>query len=125
MQKLIATMLVVIVVLMGVILVQQHQSGSLPKFDTQYQAVVLSNNQVYFGKLENLNSQYPVLKDVFYILSKVDSEAKQATNVLVRRGKELHGPEFMILNRQNILMIEPVKDDSQLAKMIAEQKKGS
>jgi len=124
MQKLIATLLVLIVAFMGVIVIQQNKTGSLPKFDTQYQAVVLSNNQVYFGKLENVDSQYPILKDVFYILSKVDSQTKQASNVLVHRGKELHGPEFMILNRQSIMMIEPVKDDSQLAKMIADQKKG-
>lgn len=125
MQKIIAALLVMIVALMGVFVLQQYRASSVPGYGTQYQAVVLSNNQVYFGKLENVNSQYPVLKDVFYILSKVDSETKQAGNVLVRRGKELHGPEFMILNRQNILMIEPVKDDSQLARMIAEQKKGS
>jgi len=31
----------------------------------------------------------------------------------------------MVLNRQSILMIEPVKDDSQVAKFIAEQKKQS
>ncbi len=124
MQKIIAALLVMIVALMGVFVLQQYKASSIPEYSTQYQAVVLSNNQVYFGKLENVHSQYPVLKDVFYILSKVDSETKQAGNVLVRRGKELHGPEFMILNRQNILMIEPVKDDSQLSKMIAEQKKG-
>lgn len=123
MQKLIAVLLVIISVLMGVAILQNYKTASGPEFNTSYQAVVLNNNQVYFGKLENANSQYPLLKDVFYIGSQVNPETKQVANVLVRRGKELHGPEYMVLNRQSIQLIEPVKDDSQVAKLIAEQKK--
>jgi hypothetical protein len=123
MQKLISVLLVIISVLMGVAILQNYKTASGLEFNTSYQAVVLNNNQVYFGKLENANSQYPLLKDVFYIVSQVNPETKQVANVLVRRGKELHGPEYMVLNRQSIQLIEPVKDDSQVAKLIAEQKK--
>ena len=125
MQKLIAGLLALIVVLLGVIGLRSIQTGTAPQFGSQYQAVVLNNGQVFFGKLENSSSQYPVLRDVFYIVSQVNPETKQAANVLVRRGGEPHGPEYMVLNRQSILMIEPVKDDSQVAKFIAEQKKQS
>lgn len=55
-------------------------------------------------------------------MSQANPETKQVTNVLVRRGKELHGPDHMVLSWQSILMIEPVKEDSQVAKLIAEQK---
>ncbi len=41
----------------------------------------------------------------------------------VRRGRELHGPEFMVLNRQSIVFMEPVSSDSQVAKFIVSQKK--
>ena len=92
-----------------------------PEFNSQYQAVVLNGGQVYFGKLEHASSQYPVLRDVFYIVNQVNPETKQPSNVLVRRGKELHGPAFMVLNRDSIFFIEPVKEDSQIAKFIAEQ----
>jgi hypothetical protein len=123
MQKLIAGLLVLVVALLSLISFQGFQAGNAPQFGSQYQAVVLNNGQVYFGRLENAASQYPIMRDVFYIVSQVNPETKQVANVLVRRGQELHGPEFMILNRQSILMIEPVKEDSQVAKFIAEQKK--
>ena len=123
MQKLIAILLAIIAVLLLGIGFQSLRTVSSPDLNSQYQAIVLNNGQVFFGKLENPNAQYPVLRDVFYIVSQVNPETKQVTNTLVRRGKELHGPEYMVINRQSILLIEPVKEDSQVAKSIAEQKK--
>ena len=121
MQKLIAALLVGLLSLMGFMVFQEWHARTI-EFNTPYQAVVLNNGQVYFGKLENTSSQHPALKDVFYIMSQANPETKQVTNVLVRRGKELHGPDHMVLSWQSILMIEPVKEDSQVAKLIAEQK---
>ena len=123
MQKLIAILLAIIAVLLAGVGFLNLRTVSAPDLNSQYQAVVLNNGQVFFGKLENPNAQYPVLRDVFYIVSQANPETKQVTNTLVRRGKELHGPEFMIINWQSILLIEPVKEDSQVAKFIAEQKK--
>jgi len=91
-------------------------------FKTEYQAVFLSNGQAFIGKLEGAGTDYPLLRDVFYIQSGVNQETKQVTNVLVKRGKELHSPEFMYINARNILMIEPVGPDSQVAKLIKEAK---
>jgi hypothetical protein len=89
---------------------------------TEYQAVFLVNGQTFIGKLEDSGSDYPKLTDVFYIQSTVNQETKAVTNVLVKRGKELHGPEFMYINSKNIIMIEPVSADSQVAKLIKEAK---
>ena len=122
MQKTIAALLVVIIILLGGLGFRSYQGGMTPELGTPHQAVLLTNGQVYFGKLENLSSQYPILRDTYYIVSQVNPETKQVANVLVRRGKELHGPDYMVLNRQNILMIEPVSTDSQVARLIAEQK---
>ncbi len=122
MQKSIVVLLAIIAALLGAMGYQNLYAGRTPAFSTPYQAVILTNGQVYFGQLENLSSQYPTLKDVFYIVSQANPETKQVSNILVRRGKELHGPEYMVLNRQSILMIEPVKEDSQVARLIAEQK---
>ena len=84
---------------------------------------MLNGGQVYYGKLENASGLYPVLRDVFYVVRKEIPETKQVSNVLVRRGKELHGPEFMVLSRQSILFIEPVRPDSDIGRTITEQKK--
>lgn len=91
-------------------------------FKSEYQVVFLTNGQAFIGKLEGAGSEYPILKDVYYIQSGVDQGTKQVTNVLVKRGKELHGPDFMYINARNILMIEPVTAESQVGKLIKEAK---
>jgi hypothetical protein len=92
------------------------------EFKTDNQLVILDNGSAYFGKLENQDKPFILLKDVYYIQTQVNPETKATTNTLIKRGKELHGPEFMYVNRQHITMIEPVAPDSQLAKLIAEEK---
>ena len=90
------------------------------RFTTPYQAVLLSNGAVYYGKLSGYESRTPVLTDVFYIITKTDPSTKQITNVLVKRGKELHGPDRMYLNREQIVFVEPVGTDSKVAQLINE-----
>jgi len=123
MLKVITALLAALVVLLGLAVFQNIHSASAPVFKTPYQAVVLTGGQVYYGKLENATGMYPVLRDIFYVVARQDPQTKQASNVLVRRGKELHGPEYMVLNRQSILFIEPVKEDSEIGKWIEEQKR--
>jgi hypothetical protein len=87
---------------------------------TPYQAVLLSSGQVYFGKLEGLGSPFPVLKEVFYVQSRQDPETKGVANILVKRGKEWHAPDRMILNSSMIVLIEPVNPSSRVAQLITE-----
>jgi len=89
---------------------------------TPYQAVLLTNGQAYFGKLEGLGTAYPVLKEVFYVQSVQNPETKQVSNILVKRGKEWHSPDRMILNANMIVLVEPVNPNSRVAQLIAEAK---
>jgi len=89
-------------------------------FSTPYQAVLLSNGAVFYGKLTGYNSWHPELTDVFYIVSKTDPNTKQVSNVLVKRGKEVHGPDRMYLNPQQIVFVEPVGPTSKVAQLINE-----
>lgn len=104
-----------------------RESSSIPASGaidpSKYYAVLLNNNAVYFGKLEGLGSSFPVLRDVFYIQSATNPETKAVTNVLVKRGKELHGPDRMIINEKSIVFVEPVGADSKVAQLISEAKK--
>lgn len=93
-----------------------------PAFKTQYQAVLLSNGAIYFGKLSRTWSDYPVLDDVYYLQSVTNGETKETKSVLVKRGKEWHGPDHMVLNSRNIVLIEPVGENSKVAQLIAESK---
>ena len=95
-------------------------SHDLATFRTPYQAVLLSNGAVYYGKLSGYGTRYPVLTDVFYIVTKTDPDSKQVTNILVKRGKELHGPDRMYLTASQIVFVEPVGQDSKVAQLINE-----
>lgn len=89
----------------------------------KFYAVLLTNNSVYFGHLEGLGSPFPVLKDVYYVQSSQNPETKEVKNILVKRGKEWHGPDRMIVNEKSIVFIEPVGIDSTVAKLIEESKR--
>jgi len=115
---------IAIAALLVVLVHQNWRTHAAPELSTPYHAVALTNNQVFFGRIDGLGSDYVVLRDVFYIQSRVvNAETKQVANVLVKRGGEWHAPDRMILNRQHVLLIEPVKADSQVDKLIAEQNK--
>jgi len=87
--------------------------------ETPYQAVLLSNGQVYYGKLHGLGSEYPVLTDVYYVQVGVDPNTKQSKSVLLKRGNEWHAPDRMVLNANHILLVEPVTGGSRVARLIA------
>ncbi len=92
-------------------------------FDTPYQAVLLDNGQVYYGKIEKVGTAFPVLTDVYYVQNQVNPQTKEVTNLLVRRGKEWHAPDRMVLNARHIVLIEPVSPNSKVAELISQVKK--
>jgi hypothetical protein len=83
-----------------------------------YQAVLLDTNQVYYGHVTGLDKDYPVLTDVFYVQTAIDPQTRQASNILLKRGKEWHAPDRMLLSARHIVMIEPVTPGSTVANLI-------
>jgi hypothetical protein len=90
------------------------------QFTTPYQAVLLSNGSVYFGHLQGYGTPHPILFDAFYIVSQTNPDTKQTTNALVKRGKEMHEPDRMYLNPNQILLVEPVGTNSRVTQLIAQ-----
>ena len=94
-----------------------------------YQAVFLSNNQVYFGNLANRSGQYATLSDIYYLQVTQPLQPKQGEQAspninLVKLGGELHGPtDRMDINRDHILFVEDLKADSQVVAAINSYKK--
>jgi hypothetical protein len=91
-------------------------------FGTEYQAVFMDNGQTFFGKIENAGTPYPLLKEVYYIQREVNKDTNEVRNILVKRGSEWHGPEYMYINAQHIVVIEPVNPTSRVAQLIKEAK---
>lgn len=92
------------------------------------QAVFLTNGQVYFGKIKNVNKQFLDLQEIYYLNVNQQVQPNQDANKqaqssisLVKLGCELHGPvDRMIVNRDQVTFWENLKDDGQVTKAIAE-----
>lgn len=94
---------------------------------SKYQAVFLNGGQVYFGKISDLNKQFMKVSDIYYLRvnQQVQPDANSAANQndisLVKLGCELHGPQDnMVINREQVIFWENLKDDGQVAKAVAE-----
>ena len=122
-MKNIVLILAVLVVLVGAAYAfTAMRKPVIVEMTTPYQAVLLSNGSAYFGRLEGLGTPNPVLKEVFYVQSAQDPQTKQVSNILVKRGKEWHSPDRMILNASMIVLVEPVNPGSRVAQLIAQAK---
>src|SRR5580658_5726331 len=100
-----------------------HYRETRVVFTTPYQAILLVNGSVYFGQLQDYGTLHPILKDVYYVVSQPNPETKQTNNILVKRGKELHAPDRMYLNPNQILFVEPVGTNSKVAELIQQAQK--
>jgi|SRR5580658_1926346 hypothetical protein len=118
MTELRAAGLAAAIVLAALLIVAAAGCGA-PRFDTPYQAVLLDTGLVYYGKISGLNTDYPTLRDVYYVQQTTDPQTKQVNNVLVRRGNEWHGPSMTVLNSRHIVLVEPVGPNSKVAQLIA------
>lgn len=92
-----------------------------------YQAVFLTNDQIYFGHLVNVNSPFPILLDVYYvrITQNETADGEKAKGQVIRLGEaEPHGPENkMVLNRDHVLFWEDLRSDSVVLDTIMKLKK--
>lgn len=89
------------------------------------QAVFLNTGQVYFGKIQTLDSRYFVLSDIYYLQTSGGSGQAQNTNVsLVKLGCELHEPyDKMVINRSQVTFWENLQDGGQVAKAVGQFEK--
>jgi hypothetical protein len=95
-----------------------------PTFDTPFQAVLLDNGQVYYGKISGLGTPFPKLVDVYNVANTVNPKTKATQTVLVRWGRGTHGPSETFLDARHIIMIENVGVHSRIASLIARSRAG-
>lgn len=136
MPLIILGVIVVVLIILGVVfrdkLFGGSKSGAVQGATTSaYQAVFLTNGQVYFGKLSDATADYVSLTDIYYLqvvqppLQGQQSPGQQAPAAnspqisLVKLGNELHGPmDKMYINRSQVLFYEDLKPDGQVVKAI-------
>jgi len=100
---------------------------------SEYQAVFLTNGQVYFGKLKVVTPNYLKLTDIYYL--QVQSSSNGTTSAsqlaatsgsstgnnvqLVKLGNELQGPaDMMAVNREQVLFWENLKPTGKVTQAI-------
>ncbi|MCR4275091.1 MAG: hypothetical protein NUW02_03575 [Candidatus Campbellbacteria bacterium] len=89
--------------------------------ESTYVAVFLTTNQVFFGKIESMNYRDVILVDAFYLQQ--GGTAERPEFILQKSGNELHAPEdTMFINREHILIIQPLRESSQVIASINQYK---
>ncbi len=135
----ILVLVVIVIAVLGFLfrdkLFTKSQSPATSKNST-YQAIFLTNGQVYFGKLSNANGDYVTMKDIYYLQvvqqpplqgsnqqDQAAAAAAQQQISLVKLGNELHGPmDEMHISRSQVLFYEDLKSDSQVVTAIDQYK---
>jgi hypothetical protein len=122
--------LVVVILAVTCFLFWRQMGSSAAIKGGQYQALFLTNGQVYFGKLSNVDNSYVRLTDIYYLqvqqnVQPADSSNKSQPKVsLAKLGSELHGPEDqMEVNRDQVLFWENLKADGKVANAIRDNQK--
>lgn len=135
---------VVVLLVVGVLFRQQlfgmkkgGEVAGVTAGTTEYQAIFLTNGQVYFGKVSDVQKEFLTLKDIYYLqvvqpplqgqgtpeAQGQNAAAQQPQISLVKLGNELHGPtDEMKINRDQVLFYEDLKTDSQVVKAIKDYK---
>ncbi|RJO62048.1 hypothetical protein C4544_00925 [candidate division WS5 bacterium] len=135
-------LIVVIVLLLGIVayftvidkdnnLLKNNEQKPEEQSTDKYQAVFLTNGQVYFGKLEDKGGDYVKLTDIYYLQAQdqvqpkenVEENKNDANLTLIKLGKELHAPsDEMNINREQVLFWENIEKDGKVMKAIEEYK---
>ncbi|MBU4332766.1 hypothetical protein KKD19_05040 [Patescibacteria group bacterium] len=111
---------VIVIVAGGGYLINNYFGAGIGS-SSEWQAVFLTNGQVYFGHVKDENKSTVVLRDIYYLqvteaLQQADQGGERANELsLVKLGNELHGPkDEMRIVRTNVLFIEDLMPDSKV-----------
>jgi len=89
---------------------------------SKFQAVFLTNGQVYFGNVVTANRGFVDLKNIYYLSVNQQvqpKDNKDSSVSLVKLGCELHGPvDEMMINRDQVTFWENLRTDGQVSQAI-------
>lgn len=85
----------------------------------RYQAVFLSSDRVYFGKLHSLGGQWYELRDAYFIREKAAEGKAGATQQVAPISEELQEPgRHMVVNADHVVQVQNLKGNSRVAQAI-------
>lgn len=103
--------------------------GGVAIDDSKYQAVSITDGQVYFGKLSMLNDEYVKLSNAYYLQAQVGEGASseetaeagsdQNSVKLIKLSNKIYGPEDeIIIPKSQVMSFENLKPDGQVAQWL-------
>ncbi len=117
----------------GVVIQTRAQKPTAQSVSRSYEAVFLTNGQVYFGKVAKRDRDEIVVRDIYYL--RVEQQLQPAPEnqtdqqpkiALVKLGDEIHGPQdIMRINTQHVLFTEKLKENGQVVQTILRHKQGA
>lgn len=123
-----------LVIILGVVgwMVWSNSKNATTGIDSsRYQAVFMSNGQIYFGKLASFNDDSFKITSIYYPQAQATGEAGEETDVtteqsnisLFRVTDGVHGPDDeMIIMKSQILYYENLQENSKVTQLIEQNK---
>jgi len=121
-----ATGMIAVLVLAAQLALSWRAAQAAPVFDAgpagRLVSVQLVNGQVYYGTLLESRPGFVRLGEIYYTQAYTMPNGQPGNRVVNRQKTDWHGPETQLIPVEKILMLEVVGPQSQLAKLIAQDK---
>jgi len=125
-------LVVIIIAIVGWMVWSKSNNGATGIDSSRYQAVFMSNGQIYFGKLSAFNDNSFKITHIYYPQAQAtdgtDTETtstdQQSSIQLFRVTDGVHGPEDqMIIMKDQILYYENLQSNSKVTQLIEQNEK--
>lgn len=88
----------------------------------RYQAVILSNDKVYFGRIEDVSDEFYRLDDAFFLREQRESAEAEPQRALLPVNREIHAPDnTMLIRKDEVVLVENLAADSPILTEIERQ----
>ncbi|HEV2412966.1 MAG TPA: hypothetical protein VGS28_04170 [Candidatus Saccharimonadales bacterium] len=122
--QLVVAVVIVVVVLVAGFMWWKNANPASGINTGEFQAIFLTNGQVYFGKLTDTNNTYVKMTDIYYLQVQQSVQPQGGTSSnskisLTKLGNELHAPEdAMYIARDQVLFWENLKSTGKVVQAI-------
>ncbi len=117
-EAVLAVIGLLIFVTLAAVAYQNQRRFHNPLITTTYQAVMLTDGRLLYGRIDHLGTDFPVLRDAMTVRTIDDPATGKTRYEAVPRKTGSHGADHMIFPVTSILYVEPVKPDSDVGRAI-------
>ena len=90
--------------------------------EARYQAVILSNDKVYFGKLDSVSDDFFRLESAFFLRETREDAEAEPVRALLPVNREIHAPDnTMLIRKDEVVLVENLAKDSPILTEIRRQ----